>query len=181
MPSIACHMIVAKLVSEKLHIASDDFIRGNLLPDIMKNKEESHKKIQGTYFLVPDIKYFKENLDLNNKMDLGYFTHLLLDKYFLEEFMPFNNNLFEDKTIYKEYDLINYKLIKKFNLDVDYLVKILSNITINIDKEKLKNNLECLKNKETGDTQYLNFDALSNFLVDVSNNIYEKIIKESNK
>ncbi len=175
MPSIACHMIVAKLVSEKLNIKSDDYIIGNLLPDIAKSKEESHKKVQGNYFLVPDIKYFKETLDLKNKTDLGILTHLLLDKHFLEEFMPHNNKLFEDKTIYKEYDLLNYKLIKKFNLDVDYLVKILSNFNSNIDKDKLKLNLNCLTNKETGNTVYLKLDEVSNFLFEVSDKICEEI------
>ncbi len=35
MPSISAHMVVAKEVSKKLNISSDDFIKGNLLPDII--------------------------------------------------------------------------------------------------------------------------------------------------
>ena len=34
MPSICAHMVIAKEVGKRLNINSDDFIRGNLLPDI---------------------------------------------------------------------------------------------------------------------------------------------------
>ena len=43
MPSIAAHMICCKLVSDKLNINSEKFIRGNLLPDII-DKNDSHFK-----------------------------------------------------------------------------------------------------------------------------------------
>ena len=35
MPSIAAHMVVAKLLEEKLGFKSTAFIKGNLLPDII--------------------------------------------------------------------------------------------------------------------------------------------------
>lgn len=177
MPSIASHMAVAKLIKEKLKINDVDFIKGNLLPDIINN-DQSHHKIQGKYYLIPDINYFKQKLNLNKKLELGYFTHLLLDKYFLEEYIPSNiNNLkiFENKKIYKEYDLINYQLVKEFNLDVLYLQKILSEINGDIDKEKLSKNLKSLLNKETGETKYLNLDKFSDFLYNISQNISEEI------
>ena len=112
MPSIAGHMVIAKLVSEILCINDKDFIKGNLLPDVILNKE-SHHKIKGTYFLVPDLDYFKNNLDLNNKLELGYYTHLLLDYYFLEEYVPKvikDLTVFETGIIYKEYENV---IIKK--------------------------------------------------------------------
>ena len=60
MPSIAAHMVIAKLVGEKLNKYNDKFIRGNLLPDIVdKPKDESHHKIEGTYHRIPDMDYFK--------------------------------------------------------------------------------------------------------------------------
>ena len=51
--------------------------------DIIIHKD-SHHKIKGKYFLIPDLDYFKKHLDLNNHLYLGYYVHLLLDKYFLE-------------------------------------------------------------------------------------------------
>ena len=92
MPNISSHMIVAKLVSEKLNINDPDFIKGNILPDIVNN-DQSHHKIQGEYCLIPNIDYFKRRLNLNKKLELGYFTHLLLDKYFLAGANPFGVNL----------------------------------------------------------------------------------------
>lgn len=180
MPSIASHMVVAKLVSEKLNINDIDFIKGNLLPDIVNNFQ-SHHKIQGKYYLIPDIDFFKQKLNLNKKLELGYFTHLLLDKYFLEEYIPYNvNNLKTYENIYKEYDAINYRLVKKFNLDVLYLQKILSEINEDIDSEKLTKNLECLSNKEIGETKYLNFEDFSSFLYNIAQKISEEVKEYTN-
>ncbi len=182
MPSISAHMIVAKLVCEQLNIEDPDFIKGNLLPDIVNNAQ-SHHKIQGKYYLIPDIQFFRKNLNLNKKLELGYFTHLLLDKYFLEEYIPHNINdlkIFENKVIYKEYDLINYQLVKKFNLDILYLKKILSEISGDIDKNKLEKNLKCLLNKEIGETKYLNLEKFSSFLYNISQKISEEIKEYAN-
>ncbi len=74
MPSIAGHMVVAKLVSEKLNINDSNFIKGNLLPDIVLESDSHHRK-KGTYYEVPDIEYFRNKLDLANKLYLGYFVY----------------------------------------------------------------------------------------------------------
>ena len=112
MPSIAAHMVVAKLVGEKLNIYNEQFIRGNILPDVV-NINDSHHKIKGKNFLIPDTDYFKKRLDLSNMINLGYYAHLLLDKYNLEEYVPEyikNESIFENKSIYSEYTILNYKL-----------------------------------------------------------------------
>lgn len=57
MPNICAHMIVAKEVAKKINIDSDEFIKGNLLPDIIDKKDSHHKKEIGVYF-VPDIDFF---------------------------------------------------------------------------------------------------------------------------
>lgn len=177
MPNISSHMIVAKLVSEKLNITDPDFIKGNILPDILNNAQ-SHHKIQGKYYLIPDINYFKQKLNLNKKLELGYFTHLLLDKYFLEDYVPNNiKNLkiFENNEIYKEYSLINYQLIKKFNLNVLDLQQILKDIDGDINREKLIKNLEYLSNTEIGKTKNLNIVKFSSFLYNISEKISEEL------
>lgn len=179
MPNISSHMIVAKLVSEKLNINDPDFIKGNILPDIVNN-DQSHHKIQGEYCLIPNIDYFKRRLNLNKKLELGYFTHLLLDKYFLEEYIPNNIkdlNIFDNKLIYQDYDFINYQLVKKFDLDVLALKKILSEIDGDIDKNKLERNIKYLSNSETSETKYLNLEKFSSFLYNVSEKISEELKK----
>lgn len=179
MPSIAGHMAVAKLVSEKLNINDLNFIKGNLLPDIIL-KPDSHHQVKGTYFMVPSLEYFREKLDLTNNIHLGYFVHILLDYYFLEEFVPNNItdlNIFANGTMYKEYDKVNYQLVKRFNLDVKNLKAILSNFDEEIDNQKLAYNLECLSLSIIEETEYLNFDSFANFL----NKILDIIIMEIKK
>lgn len=183
MPCIAGHMVVAKLVSEKLNINDSDFIKGNLLPDIIL-EPDSHHKIKGTYYYVPDLEYFKNKLDLTNKLYLGYYVHLLLDYYFLENFVPNNISdlsVFENGIMYKEYDMINYQLVKRFNLDVENLKKILMNFSEKINKETLVYNLDCLSLTIIEETDYLKFDSFATFLIEISEIISEAIEKYTNK
>ena len=177
MPSIAAHMVVAKLVAEKLKIKDPDFIKGNLLPDIIA-KKDSHHKIKGKYFYIPGLDYFKDNLDFNNSLNLGYYVHLLLDKYFLEEFVLENiSNLdvFKNKIIYNEYNKINYQLVRKFELDVESLKEVLKKFEVSIDTDKLNYNLECLSIVDVGETTYLKFQDFSNFLYNISQVISKEI------
>ena len=43
MPSIAAHMAVAKLISDKLYIDKEEFYKGNILPDIIDIPDSHHK------------------------------------------------------------------------------------------------------------------------------------------
>ncbi len=172
-------MVVAKLVGEKLNIHEKDFIKGNLLPDIIKNPQSHHKK-KGKYYFIPDISFFKRTLNLNNPLELGYFTHLLLDKYFLEEYLPQDVKMFENKTIYREYDLVNYQLVKKFSLNTNYIKKVLNEIDFDIDAEKLLKNIQCLENKEIGETKYINFATFSSFLYHISQKISKEVEEYAN-
>ena len=177
MPNISSHMVVAKLVSEKLHINDSNFIKGNLLPDVVNNSN-SHHKIPGKYYVIPDTEFFKQKLNLKNKLELGYFTHLLLDKYFLEEYIPNNISdlkIFENKSIYHEYDLINAQLVQKFKLDVEDLQNCLGKISGDINKEKLAKNIAYLAHSEKGETNYLDVNSFSTFLENISQRICEEI------
>lgn len=183
MPSIAAHMICAKLVSNNLDINDLEFIKGNLLPDIIDIKDSHHKMI-GKHYYIPNIDYFINTLDLNNNLDLGYLSHLLLDKYFLEEYIYDEVNgeeVFLNKVMYKEYDIINYNLLRKFEIDVDYLNKILKDYEVPINQEKYNKNIKCLNLGDIDeDLKYLNVDSFSNFLIDASNNIV-KYLEEVRK
>lgn len=183
MPNVSAHMIVAKEVSKQLNIDSDDFIRGNLLPDIIR-KEDSHHKISNGNYMIPDIEYFLRKIDFNNYLHIGYLTHLLLDKHFLNEYINSlypNVNLFKNGIIYKDYDLLNESLVNKFNLDINNLEKVLSNYDCNILKEKLKYNIGCLKQKKSGNPTYLNLETFSKFLLNISNVISKELIQYADK
>ena len=178
MPSIAAHMVCAKLVGEELKITSPEFIQGNILPDIIES-EDSHRKIKGKYYYIPNIDYFTKKLDLTNDLEIGYLTHLLLDKYYLENYIyDIVNGLdaFISGIIYKDYDIISYKLVKRFNLDINYLNKVLSKFSIQINEKKLENNLRCLNNCDVNAKEYyLDIDDFSKFLIETSKLIVENL------
>lgn len=183
MPNISSHMIVAKEISKILKIDSDDFIRGNLLPDII-DIEDSHHKIKSDIYMVPDIDYFVKNLDLNNDLYLGYLTHLLLDKHYLEDYLENlypKKNVFFDGKIYQDYDYLNNLLVKKFNLNIYNLEELLKKYDCKIIKEKLKYNIDCLKQNKIGTLNYLNFENFSQFLLDVSVTISKELVEYVNK
>ena len=121
MPNISGHMAVAKRVSEILGIDSDDFYRGNLLPDLYEDKIKSHYKVKGELFYIPDIEEAKKNLNLKDLNDLGVLSHLLLDKYYFGEYLK-DNSFFRDKSIYKDYDIINKDIVNYFDLDVERII-----------------------------------------------------------
>ena len=179
MPGIVAHMTIAKLVGDSLHINSDDFIIGNILPDILSiGNNNAHHKRQGKIYQVPDINYWKEKLNPIDDKHLGYLTHLLLDYYFLEEYVPEkvkNKDAFIDKSIYIDYDILNCKLVKRFKLDTEAISMALKSIEDDIDKEKLSYNLYCLKMKEEGETENLDEEDFSKFLLCVSKVISKEI------
>lgn len=183
MPSIAAHMICAKLVANELKIDDPEFIKGNLLPDII-DKKNSHKKIKGKYYYIPDIDYFINTLGLKDNLSLGYLSHLLLDKYFLENYIydiVHGEEVFLDRTIYKEYDIINYRLLKMFKTNINYLNSILKNFNVSVDENKYNTNIRSLNNIDTSNNlRYLNIDDFSRFLIETSKLIakYLKEVKE---
>lgn len=183
MPNISAHMIVAQEVAQKININSDEFIRGNLLPDIIDMKD-SHYKVQKGVYMVPDIEYFLQNLDFSKDLNIGYFTHLLLDKHYLNEYLESlypNTNIFLNGDIYKDYDYLNFLLVNRFGLNIDKLECILRQYDCKILEEKLKYNIDFLKQKKDGKTKYLNFEDFASFLVDVSDTISKELLDYANK
>ena len=183
MPNISAHMIVAKEVAKRLNINSDEFIKGNLLPDII-DMEDSHHKVQNGVYMVPDIEYFLQNLDFSKDLNIGYLTHLLLDKHYLSDYLGSlysNTNIFLDGTIYKDYDYLNFLLVDRYGLNIDKLENILSQYDCKILEEKLKYNIECLKQKKNGKKYYLNLESFEKFLSNVSIIISKELIQYANK
>lgn len=183
MPSIASHFVCAKLVSDKLDVDVEEFYKGNILPDIAL-LNDSHNKVRGSFYLIPNIEYFVENSDLNEDIELGYLCHLLLDKYFLEEFIPATIpnyreiSAFSSGMIYEDYTSVNYLLIETFGLDMKFINKIMFEFPIDIDNKKYEKNLKCINegivNKKLN---CLDIDAYMIFLEEVSNIIAKELKK----
>lgn len=182
MPNVAGHMAVAKKVSELLKIDSDDFYRGNLIPDLYKDKVKSHYKIQGKKFLIPDIEKIEKEIDLTNLTDLGILSHLLLDKYYFDEFLlDLDPKEFSNNKIYDEYDIINKDIVNYFKLDTKRIIKAFSDIKIkDIEKIKLEKNISYLQLEVDGKTKLLNKDNFIIFLNDSSLRIVKEIKKLKN-
>lgn len=183
MPGIVAHMTAAKLISTKLGIKDPDFIRGNLLPDILPgSKEITHYRIEGKWYHIPDTNKYKEEHDLNNNLNLGYYTHLLLDKYFMEEFIPNIvkvKDVFKTGLMYTDYDNSNDKLIKKYKLNVQELLSILKFPDIEVDEERYKKNIECLNIKGDTNTKLFKINEFEKFIEETSDIICD-IIKSTN-
>ncbi len=134
--------------------------------------------------MIPDIDYFVEKLDFSNDLYIGYLTHLLLDKHYLNDYLKFlypNIDIFADGKIYRDYDYLNSLLIDKFELNTEDLEKILNTYSCKILEEKLKYNIDCLKRCVSGNTKYLNFENFSQFLLDISDVISKELISYANK
>ena len=95
---------------------------------------------------------------------------------YLKKINP-NKNIFLDGLIYKDYDVLNHLLVKKFNLDVEYIEKALMKYNCKIKEEKLKYNINCLKNNISGKTYYLNINSFSKFLKEIGMKADEAFLK----
>lgn len=179
MPGIVGHMAVAKTVGEELNINSDEFYQGNLLPDILEgSKRRSHFKKQGRFFHIPNTLYYRESFDLDSDQNLGYYTHLLLDRYFMDEFIPSitrDRDIFRSRTIYDDYDKSNASIIEYFALDVEEILPKLVFSNPNIDLKRLGTNLECLTTTKEGNTSIIDIDDYISFLEDSSYRIADDV------
>lgn len=169
MPSISAHIGCALKVMEKLNITDDRFIFGVLLPDItVIDKMQSHYKVQGTFFMVPDLELYKSKFDLSDPLYFGYYFHLYLDYYYLEDYLENNQkgiDVFAGPTLYHDYDILNKDLVEHYNMDVDKIEKILrENANEEVSKKKLYLNINCLHLNQSGELTYLEKDKFISFL-----------------
>ena len=169
MPSAAAHIAAAHIVKNKLHIDDDSFYVGAILPDILDmDKRVSHYKKQGSFYLVPRLEYYKDNHDLTNTENLGYYLHLYLDYYFLEDYLKNNVpniDVFSNNIIYKDYDILSNKILSRFNVDKNSVISILEKVNEpNISEKKLSYNIKCLKMKNEGDLKILNENLFLDFI-----------------
>lgn len=182
MPSMSSHMAVASKICEKLNVNKDNFIKGNLLPDLYDDKTISHFKIQGKKYMIPDIELASNELDLSNDMYLGYLCHLILDKYYFEEYInKYEFDVFEDERIYDDYDVLNTIIINHFNLDVDYIKKIMNDFPDDINNRKLFVNINCLNKNVDSKLKIVDKDEFIDFLEKTIPKIEEDINKIINQ
>ncbi|HAB67207.1 MAG TPA: hypothetical protein DCE23_07560 [Firmicutes bacterium] len=138
MASAIIHLCVAKEVNKYLKMDENNILLGSIAPDIAKQigqtKEISHFLDYTNEDDIPNIDRFlrKYRNTLNNPFNMGYFIHLLTDKYWFRDYVyqyieRFTKNNTKKKVtytairdvIYNDYTNINIDLIDKYMLPLD--------------------------------------------------------------
>ena len=138
MASAVIHLCVAKEVNKYLKMDENMILLGAIAPDISKQigetKEISHFLDHTNEDDIPNIDRFlsKYKSELNKPFEVGYFIHLLTDKYWFRDYIynyieRFTKNATKKKitytairdVIYNDYTNINIDLIDKYNLPLD--------------------------------------------------------------
>ena len=181
MPSIASHFVVAKKVGELLNIDSNDYYVGSILPDVIDDPN-SHLKIRGTHYLIPDIDRFIKESTLEQDMFIGYLVHLLLDKYFLEKYVIDNVldydkfNLFSEDKIYEDYTRLNGVLLTEYAIEPDFVQNTLDSITKPLNAAKFQKNKRCAGILHTDKAPiYINTATYKAFIDEVSVKIANQV------
>ena len=118
MPGYVIHLAVAEKYLKKHKCKNEDyneFIEGIIYPDSTKIKSETH---YGEKSSESNIYEFLKEHELNNSFERGYFLHLLTDYLFYNRYIDTISN-----EIYSDYDILNDKLIEKYNVKLPDKVK----------------------------------------------------------
>jgi hypothetical protein len=138
MASAVIHLCVAKEVNKYLKMDEKDLLIGSIAPDLSKivgeTKEISHFLDHTNEDDIPNIDRFlnKYRKDLNKPFEMGYFIHLLTDKYWFRDYIyQYIERYTRDSNkkkltysaikniIYDDYTNINIDLIDKYELSLD--------------------------------------------------------------
>lgn len=138
MASAIIHLCIAKEINKYLKMDENYLLLGSIAPDISKQigetKEISHFLDHSNEDDIPNIDRFltKYRSELNNPFEMGYFIHLLTDKYWFRDYVyKFIERYTRDKVkknvtytalkdlIYNDYTNLNITLIDNHNLNLD--------------------------------------------------------------
>ena len=138
MASAVIHLCVAKEINKYLKMDENYLLLGSIAPDISKQigetKEISHFLDHTNEDDIPNIDRFlsKYKNELNNPFEMGYFIHLLTDKYWFRDYVyKFIERYTQDQVkkkitytaikdlIYNDYTNLNITLIDNHSLNLD--------------------------------------------------------------
>ena len=160
MAGYVIHLAVAESYIKKHEDDIKDynrFIEGVIFPDSVSDKSITH---YGEKSSKTDLKAFLEDNKIDNDYNKGYFLHLVTDYIFYNKLLKYFS-----KDIYNDYDILNEKLQKKFNVTLPENIK---------DKVFYKE----------GKTKVLKMENIIKFIEDVSDykldEIKERILDNDN-
>lgn len=204
MASSIIHMCVANEINKKLKKDNDLILLGSIAPDISKLIGWTKKK---SHFIddipnVPNLSLFLSSYKnyLNDDFVLGYYIHLYTDYLWVKTFLPnfymkkYVNKLDGTKVklngdeildyIYNDYNILNNKLIKYYNLDISIFDKkiVPKKIIKEIEIENIDLILNVIKNQYLGDYDgketILNMKSVNDFISFSYQIILSDIIKK---
>ena len=204
MSSIMIHLAIAKKVKEHFDIRKEkDYYLGAIAPDISRqigeSKEKSHFLINTTDN-IPNITLFIKRYPTfkYNSFNLGYYTHLMTDKLWIENFIP---TLIQDNTIkllngsilstnpeeienmlYSDYTNINRQIIDEYEMDLsifyeEFIPPTTQLNEIPIDQlDILLNKMGIIIENSKEEKSYtLDFEAVKAFIENSSKEIIEEL------
>ena len=118
--------------------------------------------------MIPNLDYYKSHFDLSDPLYLGYYFHLYLDYYYLEDYLEKNNkgiDVFKGPTLYRDYDILNKDLVKHFGMDAKEIEAIIRRYADEeVNEKKLYMNIKCLYLNIEDELKYLKNEEFINFL-----------------
>lgn len=117
MPGYVIHLAIAEeyLRNHKQNEDYEEFIEGSIFPDSVTDKSETHYGEKSCYSNL--YEFLKEN-DIKSSFKRGYFLHLLTDYLFYNRYIDHTS-----KDIYNDYDILNKKLMDKYEVKVPEKIK----------------------------------------------------------
>ena len=133
----------------------DEFIKGVIYPDSVTDKSLTHYGIKSSKVILKD---FLQDNEINNSYMRGYFLHLITDYLFYNKYLEKFT-----KDIYNDYDILNKRLIEKYNV---------------VLPENIQNNVFY----EDGETKILTMELVIKIIDEISDlnlNAVEKEIRKN--
>lgn len=148
MPSSFIHLCVAKEVEKHIKVNKEEFLYGNILPDQLKEERNYRKKDKFHFYdkqMIGNIRKDNVNIEkflseyrneLKDSVSLGVYSHFITDNLWIESFTK--NHLIKidgkiyiktkrgnirsnRKTVHRDYDRMNYWLVPKYNISVEFI------------------------------------------------------------
>ena len=117
MPGYIIHIAIGKEYLRK-HDNNENieqFINGNVAPDMVEDKRKTHYGETPTF---TNLKEFLLHNEINNSFNKGMFLHLIADYLFYNHYLKEFPRKESKEILHNDYDLINKKLIEKYNIEV---------------------------------------------------------------
>ena len=158
MAGYVIHLAIAEEYLKKHKDVKEDyeeFIKGVIYPDSVTDKSLTHYGIKSSKVILKD---FLQDNEINNSYMRGYFLHLITDYLFYNKYLEKFS-----KDIYNDYDILNKRLIEKYNV---------------VLPENIQNNVFY----EDGETKILTMELVIKIIDEISDlnlNAVEKEIREN--